>query len=154
MTAPKERFWAKVLFKEFIRHYRKLNDQQIVEDVKQSMDDLDDLNETGDSFGAKMVQWSTERKNQYPNAVENGKKGGRPPTIPKTSKPPRDIQEVYDFAEDNGIDGYFARNWYARNYEERPGVDKYGEQIKNWKGALINDWKANGEKHNEEPNPF
>ena len=78
MTAPNDRFWAKVLFKEFIRHFRKLTDEEIIEDVKQSMDDLDDLNDSGVTFGSKMVKWSIERKSHYPNASDNGSLGGRP----------------------------------------------------------------------------
>ena len=78
-----DRFWAKVLFKEFIRHYRKLDDAQIVADVRKSMDDLEDLVDDADSFGSKMVRWSMERVDQYPQARENGKKGGRPKKIPQ-----------------------------------------------------------------------
>lgn len=81
MGAPKDRFWAKVLFKEFIRHYRKLSDEEIVNDVKQSMDDLDDLNECGNTFGSKMVRWSLERANTPAAEAsrKNGSNGGRPP---------------------------------------------------------------------------
>lgn len=80
MAPLKDIFWAKVLFKEFIRHYRKMNDEQIVNDIRQSMDDLEDLNEEGSSFGAKMVHWSLERADEPPAIAsrENGKKGGRP----------------------------------------------------------------------------
>lgn len=78
-----DRFWAKVLFKEFIRHYRKLDDAQIVADVRKSMDDLEDLVDDADSFGSKMVRWSMERVDQYPQARENGKKGGRPKKSPQ-----------------------------------------------------------------------
>ncbi|MDD7298449.1 hypothetical protein, partial [Fibrobacter intestinalis] len=68
-------FWAKVMFGEFIRHYRKMDDSEIVADVQQSMDDLEALSTDGKSFGAKMVLWSFERieKNRI-----NGSKGGRP----------------------------------------------------------------------------
>ena len=83
MAAMNDRFWAKVLFKEFIRHYRKLDDAQIVADVRKSMDDLEDLVDDADSFGSKMVRWSMERVNQYPQARENGKKGGRPKKSPQ-----------------------------------------------------------------------
>ena len=78
MTATKDRFWAKVLFKEFIRHYRKMTPEQKVADIDESMDALEELDDSGDSFGAKMVRWSMERVEQYPMARENGKKGGRP----------------------------------------------------------------------------
>ena len=69
-------YWAKVLFCEFIRHYRKMDDAKIVADVKQSMDDLEALLPRGNSFGAKMVRWSNERIEF--NRETRGKKGGRP----------------------------------------------------------------------------
>jgi hypothetical protein len=78
MTALNDRFWARVLFKEFIKHYRKLTDEQIVADVRQSMDDLEELVDDTTSFGSQMVRWSMERAERYPQASENGKKGGRP----------------------------------------------------------------------------
>lgn len=78
MTAFNDRFWAKVLFKEFIKHYRKLSNEERLADIEASMDALEDLDDSGTSFGTKMVKWSMERVNQYPQASENGKKGGRP----------------------------------------------------------------------------
>lgn len=78
MASTNDRFWAKVLFKEFIRHYRKLSAEQKAADIDASMDALEDLDASGDSFGSKMVRWSMQRADQYPQAVANGKKGGRP----------------------------------------------------------------------------
>ena len=80
-----DRFWAKVLFKEYIRHYRKLDDAQIVADVRKSMDDLEDLVDDADSFGSKMVRWSTDRVDARPAEAsrENGRKGGRPKKSPQ-----------------------------------------------------------------------
>lgn len=78
MTVPTDRFYARVEFRDFIRHFRKLDDAAIVADVQQSMDDIDNLNDEGSSFGSLMVKWSLARKERYPKAVENGRKGGRP----------------------------------------------------------------------------
>jgi len=78
MTAPNDRFWAKVFFRDFIKHYRKMTPDQIVADVEKSMDDLENLEESGTSFGAKMIRASIGRAESYPQASENGKKGGRP----------------------------------------------------------------------------
>ena len=78
MTAPNDRFWAKVFFRDFIKHYRKMTPEQIVADVEKSMDDLENLEESGTSFGAKMIRASIGRAESYPQASENGKKGGRP----------------------------------------------------------------------------
>ncbi len=75
---PTDRFYARVEFREFIRHFRKLDDAAIVADVRQSMDDIEELNVDGSSFGALMVKWSLSRKERYPNAQANGLKGGRP----------------------------------------------------------------------------
>ena len=83
MTALNDRFWAKVLFKEFIKHYRKLSNEERLADIEASMDALEDLDDSGTSFGSKMVKWSMERVNQYPQASENGKKGGRPKKNPQ-----------------------------------------------------------------------
>lgn len=83
MVSTNDRFWAKVLFKEFIRHYRKLSAEQKAADIDASMDALEDLDASGDSFGSKMVRWSMERVDQYPQASANGKKGGRPKKSPQ-----------------------------------------------------------------------
>lgn len=89
MTAPNDRFWAKVLFRDFIKHYRKMTPEQIVADVEKSMDDLENLEESGSSFGAKMVRASIGRAENYPQASENGKKGGRP----RKNPPPEESAE-------------------------------------------------------------
>ena len=71
--------FAAVKFKDFIRHYRKLGDAEIIQDVKRSMDDLETLNANGSSFGAEMVATMTARvnANREKNRA-NGRKGGRP----------------------------------------------------------------------------
>lgn len=91
---PSDRYWAKVLFKEFIRHYRRMTDEQAAADVKQSMLDLEDLNPDGESFGSKMVRWSIERKDSKTAVAsrENGKKGGRPRKNPESST----SENIYD----------------------------------------------------------
>lgn len=80
MNARSDRFWCKVLFKNFIGHYRRLTDEQIIADVRSSMDDLEDLNDDGQSFGSKMVRWSMERLSSPAAEANriNGAKGGRP----------------------------------------------------------------------------
>ena len=50
--------------------------EERAEDIEKSMDALEDLDETGSSFGSKMVFWATHRAENYPQASENGKKGG------------------------------------------------------------------------------
>lgn len=81
-------FWCKVFFKAFIKHFRKMTDEEIVRDIRQSMDDLEDLVEDTDTFGSQMVRWANERADEpfATAARENGKKGGRPrknKTIPQ-----------------------------------------------------------------------
>ena len=80
MPRNSDTFWSRVLFKDFIRHFRKMSPEQIAEDIAESMDALDDLNPDGDSFGSLMVRWANERMNgAFATAArENGKKGGRP----------------------------------------------------------------------------
>ncbi len=78
-------FWCKVFFKAFIKHFRKMTDEEIVRDIRQSMDDLEDLVEDTDTFGSQMVRWANERADDpfATAARENGKKGGRPRKIVK-----------------------------------------------------------------------
>lgn len=138
MTALNDRFWAKVLFSQFIKHYRKMNDTEIVADIKQSMDDLEDLNEEGGSFGAKMVRWSMDRVDQYPKASENGKKGGRPRND-GIGPMPEDVQVVYDYASLEGLDKDDAYECWHVTLNERDGLTADGKEIKNWK-AYIKTW--------------
>ena len=80
MAPTQNIFWCRVYFQAFIKHYRKMTDEQIVKDVRQSMDDLEDIVSDTDTFGSQMVRWALERTDA-PFAMaarENGKKGGRP----------------------------------------------------------------------------
>lgn len=138
MGNKNDRFWAKVLFKEFIRHFRKLNDGEIVNDIKQSMDDLDDLNDSGTSFGSKMVRWSMERAEE-PRAKtsrENGAKGGRPPKLQPTSRIPENFDTVIDWCVEHGHDVDDARQIWDMTLE-RGGHDADGNKIENWWGYLV-----------------
>ncbi|MBO6063454.1 MAG: hypothetical protein J6P62_05715 [Bacteroidales bacterium] len=127
MTALKDRFWAKVLFSQFIRHYRKMTPEQKVADIDASMDALEDLDDTGDSFGAKMVRWSMERVNQYPQASENGKKGGRPRKNQDTTADGdtrEDSQDLHDGSNAAMTESpTSANNSEARESQGRTGAD-------------------------------
>lgn len=116
MTAPNDRFWAKVFFRDFIKHYRKMTPEQIVADVEKSMDDLENLEESGTSFGAKMIRASIGRAENYPQASENGKKGGRPRNNPQP--------------EENSEPGQEQPKAQPRHPEKaavkKPGQDVYG----------------------------
>lgn len=154
-------FWSKVLFKDFIRHFRKMSDEQIVRDINDSMDALENLDCSGESFGSLMVQWANDRKNgSFASAArENGAKGGRPRKNGDASTGdgedgsstgakdgdvstcvplPRSFKEVAEFAGASGLDYDDTRLWWQRNFVERKGRDKDGKIIKNWKGALTN----------------
>ena len=78
-------FWTKVLWSRFIKHFRKLTDEQIINDIHESMDALEDNDASGDSFGAKMVAWANERRNGNAAVAsrENGNLGGRPKKNPQ-----------------------------------------------------------------------
>ena len=56
------------------------------------------------------------------------------PRFPRKSKPPKNAEEVRNFAADHALDVEDARDWYEMNYVERPGCDKDGVAIENWKG--------------------
>lgn len=62
--------------------------------------------------------------------------------IPAHTPAPRDSQEVFAFAAEQGLDYDDTRLWWERNFVERDGMDKDGKRFTNWKGALINACKA------------
>lgn len=73
-----EAFWSRVLYFDFIKHFRKMNDNDIVNDIRQSMDDLEDLNGEGKSFGAYMVRQTNDRiEENRKQRIEAGRKGGQ-----------------------------------------------------------------------------
>ena len=140
MTALKDRFWAKVLFSQFIRHYRKMTPEQKVADIDASMDALEDLDDTGDSFGAKMVRWSMERVNQYPQASENGKKGGRPRKNQDTTADGdtrEDSQDLHDGSNAAMTESpTSANNSEARESQGRTGADSLRSDCHSAPGRL------------------
>ena len=54
-------WWAKVIFDEFVLHFMNKTDEQIANDIKESIAALLMKNDEGDSFGSKMVRLSLER---------------------------------------------------------------------------------------------
>lgn len=138
MTEP---FYAKIKFKDFISHFRKLTDEQIVEDVRKSMDDMESCESKGDSFGAFMVRIVNERM-KSPAAVasrENGKNGGRPLRLPSWT-------EFMAFVDQQGLDYTDARQWWEMSIVDRNGKDKEGKPIKNWIAMLRKFCAAKQEK--------
>lgn len=73
-------FWSKIEWRQFIRHYRKMTKDEAGEDVFQSMDDLEEMNADGKSFGSLLVRLANERmaSNAAKASAANGSKGGRP----------------------------------------------------------------------------
>lgn len=66
------------MFKDFIKHFRKLDDKAIVKDIKDSMDALEELNGEGKSFGAMMVDSAKLRIEENRDIrSEAGRKGGK-----------------------------------------------------------------------------
>ena len=129
MPRNSDTFWSRVLFKDFIRHFRKMSPEQIAEDITESMDALDDLNPDGDSFGSLMVRWANERMNgAFATAArENGKKGGRPRKNQETTAD-APTREDGEFKSDSGDAGDLesatsANNSEAMESQRRAGAD-------------------------------
>lgn len=138
MTEP---FYAKIKFKDFISHFRKLTDEQIVEDIRKSMDDMEAGEAKGDSFGAFIVRVVNERM-KSPAATasrENGKSGGRPLRLPNWN-------EFLSFVDRDGLDYSDARQWWEMSIVDRKGKDREGKPIKNWIVMLRNFCAAKQEK--------
>lgn len=56
--------------------------------------------------------------------------------------PPPTKEAVYDFARTAKLDADDAREWFEINFVDRPGCDKDGVVIENWKGHCKNYCKA------------
>lgn len=145
MAVEWNKFWCRVLFKEFIKHFRKMNDEQIVRDIRQSMDDLEDLVADTDTFGSKMVRWAQERAEQYPMARENGKKGGRPRKNP-SGPMPSEKEPVLDYAAERELDEADAYNCWYVTVKERGGCDADGNPVNDWK-SFVKKWCATADKN-------
>lgn len=129
MTAPNDRFWAKVFFRDFIKHYRKMTPEQIVADVEKSMDDLENLEESGTSFGAKMIRASIGRAENYPQASENGKKGGRPrknPPPEENAEPGQEQPKAQPRPPEKAPAAPAAQAPAPKAAVKKPGQDVYG----------------------------
>ena len=96
-------------------------------------------------------------KEEYQKKIENGNKGGRPrkekeetldnrtgndeqPASPRgaAAKHPVEMpstEQLYDFANAEGLDEADARDWFEMTVVERDGNDRNGNPIVNWKGA-------------------
>lgn len=109
-----ESFWCKIMFKEFIKHFRKLDDEAIIKDVKDSMDALENLDGSGDSFGAKMIAWSNARiEENRKQRVEAGKKSGKARAEKAKKK---------QFVEQSAEQAASTQQEFSVSQETRPGV--------------------------------
>jgi len=144
-------FWARVFFTEFIRHFRKMTDEEIITDIRQSMDDLEEMNDSGSSLGSNMVRWAQERIEEKREQRSNaGVLSGISRAMRARKLPlPKSFEDIADFAVKFGLDMDDARLWWQRNFVERPGCDKDGVVFDNWKGALVNACKAEASKRSE-----
>ncbi len=119
MPRNSDTFWSRVLFRDFIRHFRKMTPEQVAEDISASMDALDDLNPDGDSFGSLMVRWANDRMNgAFATAArENGKKGGRPRKEQETTAD-APTREDGEFISDSGDAGNLESATSAKTLTE------------------------------------
>ena len=129
----KESFFVKLMFKDYIAHYRKLTPDQAAADVAESMEALETCNPKGTSFGAKLVRMAMDRANSAAAIASrnNGNAGGRPLKLPTWD-------EFLRYINVHGIDYTDAREWWEMTMVDRAGKDRDGKTIKNWIGALTN----------------
>lgn len=130
---------AKTVFDEAAADYnKKVQNGSKGGRPKKSEPVADEIGDTIGGLAADLCAGAKDSSRVKSAHAGSHKAGKAPARIPA----PRDKHEVMDFAEDNGLDVEDARLWYERNYVERPGCDKDGVVIRNWRGALINACKA------------
>lgn len=83
--------------------------------------------------------------NTPPQFVINHNQRHRPQK-PQANSPPRNSEDVRLFALDRNLDIDDARMWYQMNFVDRPGCDKDGVLILNWKGHCTAYCKAEAER--------
>lgn len=83
--------------------------------------------------------------NTPPQFVINHNQRHRPQK-PQANSPPRSSEDVRLFALDRNLDIDDARMWYQMNFVDRPGCDKDGVAINNWKGHCTAYCKAEAER--------
>ena len=66
---------------------------------------------------------------------EAGRLGGIASARARASGKNMTVEQVYDFARENGLDEADARDWYEMTIVDRGGKTRNGDTIVNWKGA-------------------
>lgn len=136
---------AKTVFDEAAADYnKKVQNGSKGGRPKKSEPVADEIDDAIGGLAAELcagVNDSSKGKKSAQNAGSH-KTGKAPAYIPA----PRDSQEVFAFAAEQGLDYDDTRLWWERNFVERDGMDKDGNRFANWKGALINACKAEKEK--------
>ena len=133
----KKTWWVELEFNEFCIHYMNKKDDDIVKDVKSSVESFMSVNPEGENFGAKMVRKANEAMERV--SETNRRNANKRWNREHDECPlPKNKEEVRLFAVDHGLDVDYAMEWAELSLKERKGRDKAGNPIKNWKGALIN----------------
>lgn len=81
-----------------------------------------------------------------PIVLKHLQKCGKQKQKANAQSPPRSSEDVRLFAIDKHLDVDDARLWYQMNYIDRPGCDKDGVLILNWKGHCTAYCKAEAER--------
>lgn len=140
----KQPFWAKIFFIDFVGHYIGMTDDEIVNDVRESIVALTKNDGSSKSFGSMMVKSSKERimAKAAEASRENGCMGGRPLKLPNWN-------DFLEFVGREGLDYTDARQWWEMSIVDRGGKDRDGKPIKNWIAMLLNFCKSKQEKRSE-----
>jgi len=113
----------------------------------------------GDSFEAREMPSPGEGRKTFatgsshpvanpppPCVLNHIQKYGKQKQKANAQSPPRSSEDVRLFAIDKHLDVDDARLWYQMNYIDRPGCDKDGVLILNWKGHCTAYCKAEAER--------
>jgi len=150
-------YCCKMVFQEFRQHFKKMTDEEIVSDIRQSCEALDDLTSNGSSWGdlcvmeaTKQMEESSERnkKNIEARWKEQHKKPApkpkRPPNVSpdgeviEQKKPSKMIiptqEEVNNFAAESFLNTNEAKKFFC--YYDSNGWRVGKNPMKNWKSAF------------------
>jgi len=150
-------YCCKMVFQEFRQHFKKMTDEEIVSDIRQSCEALDDLTSNGSSWGdlcvmeaTKQMEESSERnkKNIEARWKEQHKKPAPKPKCPPNVSPDGEVieqkkpskmspptqEEVNSFATESLLNTNEAKKFFC--YYDSNGWRVGKNPMKNWKSAF------------------
>lgn len=132
-------YWAKVIFIDFVSHFRKLSQEEVYRDIQDSMDAVENNDRSKECFGKKLLEWADARSEVYKKNAENGSKGG---LAKKANQLKRTDQLIYG----NFENVYLSQDEYNDLAQRFGNLNELNSAIENL-SAKLEDGSQKSENH-------